>query len=928
MRTTRLSAICLSFLVLPLASCDRGAAPGVAETKASNPALGARWQYPREREIDGQKVIVYAPQIRTWDEFKHFTAQVAVEFLAEDSGARYGVVDLSGDTTVDRETRIVSVPEPKVDRVMFSGGRGSDEHESRIRTAVESEPLEIPLDVFLYYLADGVLESPPPSGFNDAAPPIYVVESPAYLLFVNGEPFATAVGDTGLEVIGNANFPVFRDTNTGNYYLLSGDQRYMSAKLAGPWGTVAELPAAFRKIPARGEFAAIAAVVATPPKAGAAPAVITTFKPAEIVVLDGKPQGRVIAGTGGLESIVNTDSPLFRLDGTYYLVVAGRWFSTKDLARGPWKFTMPLPDAFALIPEDDDDADVRASVPGTLEARQAVLEAELPETKTVKAGAAPTITVAYAGGEPKFEKIPETQVARAVNTGNDIIQYGEKYYLCYEGMWYVADKPTGPWAATADVPAAVYKIPPSSPAYPVTQVVVISNDDGDVESSYNGAYAAGMFIGFGVAYYGTGYYYPPYYYGGGYYPYYGGSYGHGSWYNPNTGGYGSRSVHYGPYGGYSYNQGYNPKTGRHSYVETGWDGDEWASSGGTYNPRTGISTDTDRHYGEDSNKMKMERTVQGPGGNEMDVKKTTDFDTGTRTTERTTDRGGSSEVTRQREAGGGYTTEGKIETAGGKSATIEGEQRRGQGSTTITGEGGASASTSRERTEGGGVRREGEFTGQDGQSVSTDTFRQGDRSVTRAEGSGGGSAISVGNDGNRTTIAETAGGDVYAGRDGNVYRKTDDGWQQHQDGGWSNVDVPDRPGDGEGAGLGNRDGAGAAGDGNFSRDQLSAAQRDSAGGDRNFSRDQLGAAASGRAAGDSPRYGGSGSLESRGTVDRAGQRDSNLGSRGNQGRPANSNYSQLNRDAAARRGGYQNHQRRTAQPRQMNRGGGMRPRRR
>ena len=109
-------------------------------------------------------------------------------------------------------------------------------------------------------------------------------------------------------------------------------------------------------------------------------------------------------------------------------------------------------------------------------------------------------------------------------------------------MWYVADKPTGPWAATADVPAAVYQIPPSSPAYPVTQVIVNTDDDGDVESSYDGAYAAGMFIGFGVAYYGTGYYYPPYYYGGYYYPYYGGSYGHGSWYNPNTGGFGSRSV--------------------------------------------------------------------------------------------------------------------------------------------------------------------------------------------------------------------------------------------------------------------------------------------------------------------------------------------------------------------------------------------------
>jgi len=896
MRTSRLTIVCLALFVSSLGGCERGSAPDVSAAKASNPAFGERWQYPREREVDGRKVIVYAPQIRSWDEFRHFTAQVAVEFLAEDADARYGVIDLSGDTVVDREKRIVSVPKPKVDRVTFSSGQGSPEHEGRIRTAVEAEPLEIPLDVFLYYLADGVLESPPPAGFNDAAPPIHVVESPAFLLFINGEPFSTAVGDSGLEVVGNANFPVFRDTKSGAYYLLSGDHRYTAEKLAGPWRVVAELPPAFGKIPAGGEFASIAAIVATAPKAGAAPGVITTFKPAEIVVLDGKPEGREIAGTDGLESIVNTESPLFRLDGTYYLLVAGRWFSTQDLQRGPWKFTMPLPDAFARIPEDDADADVRASVPGTLEARRAVLEAQLPATKTVKAGAPPDVTVAYAGGEPKFEQIADTGVSRAVNTGNDIIQYGEKYYLCYEGMWYVADKPTGPWAATSEVPAAVYKIPPSSPAYPVTQVIVVESDDGNVQSSYNGAYAAGMFIGFGVAYYGTGYYYPPYYYGGYYYPYYG-SYGHGAWYNPNTGGYGSRSVYYGPYGGYSYNQGYNPKTGRASYVETAWDGDEWASSGGTYNPRTGISTETDRYYSEDSNKMKMERTVEGPGGREMDVKKTTDFDTGTRTTERQGSGGGSSEVTRQRQAGGGYTTDGTIETAGGKSATIEGEHGRGGGSSTITGE--------------------------SGKSLSTETVRQGDRSVTRAEGSGGGSAVSVGNDGSRTTIAESAGGDIYAGHDGSVYRKTDEGWQKHDDGGWNDVDVPDRPGDGsgigggDGSGIGGGDGAGFGGG-----DGTGLGGGEGTGADGNFSRDQLGAATNDRAAGDTPRYGGSGSLESR---------DTSSASRGTGTRPTNSNYSydQLSRDAKARSGGYQNHQRRTtAQPRQMNRGGGMRPRRR
>jgi hypothetical protein len=916
MRSTRLTALCLALFVLPLAGCDRDAPENVnANAKATNPSLGARWQYPREREVNGRKVIVYAPQIRSWDEFKHFTAQVAVEFPGANEHARYAVIELSGDTVLDRATRIVRVPKPKVDRVTFSGGRGTEEHEKRVRAAVEAEPLEMPLDVFLYYLADGVLESPPPAGFNQDPPPIHVVESPAFLLFVDGETVKTAIGDTGLELISNANFPLFRDTKSGTYYLLSGDHRYSAAKLDGPWSVTAELPPAFGRIPAEGEFATLAKVAAATPKPGAAPRVITTFRPAEIVVIDGKPRGREIAGTGGLESIVNTASPLFRLDGTYYLLVAGRWFSTKDLQRGPWKFTMPLPDAFARIPDDDDAAEVRASVPGTLEARRAVLEAQLPQSKTVKAGAAPDVIVAYAGGTPKFEPIPQTQVARAVNTGNDIIQYANKYYLCYEGMWYVADKPTGPWAATADVPAAVYQIPPSSPAYPVTQVIVVTNEDGDVESEYDGAYAAGMFFAFGVAYYGTGWYYPPYYYGGYYYPHYGGSYGHGSWYNPNTGGFGSRSVYYGPYGGYTYNQGYNPKTGRSSYLETAWDGDEWASSGGTYNPRTGISTETDRYYNEDSNRMNTDRTVEGPGGRKMDVRKTTDFDTGTRTTERTTNAGGKSDVTRQRQAGGGFTTEGTVKSGDGRTATISGEQQRGQGSTTIQGSEGGSAQIDRERNSGGSVSRDGSFS-KDGQTIDTETRRDGRQSITKAEGSGGGQAVSVkSGPGDRTTIAQGGSGDIYAGHDGNVYRKTEDGWQEHGNDGWSDVDVPERPGDGTG-GIGEGERAAGSGEGNFSREQFEASSRDVA-------RDRAGEQMGGE-----QRYGGSGSLESRGAGgDRAG-----AGSAGTGSRPQQSNYSyeQLNRDAAARSGGYQSYERRTSSSsRSMNRGGGgARPRRR
>lgn len=836
----RISGIFLA--VLLLCGCDRASDTPVEPTTAQAPDFGERWRYPRE--VDGRRVIVHAPQIRGWDDFEHFTAQVAVEFLEKDAAARYGVIDLSGDTVVDLEERLVKVAMPKVDRVTFTDVASSPGQETRIRAAVEREPLEIPLDIFLFHLADGVIETPPPEGFNTEPPPIHVVETPAFLLFINGEPVAAPIGESGIETIVNANFPTFLDKASGRYYLLSGKHRYSAAKPAGPWMTVKELPAGFAKIPANGGLVSIAAVVATPPAEETAPRVITTFKPAEIVVLDGRPRTEEIPGTGGLASITNTESPLFRLGEKYYLLVSGRWFSTANLLTGPWKFTQPLPEAFAMIPPDHASADVRASVAGTLEARRAVVEAMLPVRKQVQAGAAPNVEVDYAG-EPKFEPIPETEVARAVNTNLDIIEHDGKFYLLHEGIWYAAAGATGPWAATGDIPAAMYEIPPSSPSYPVTQVTAEQVASGTIVYQYPPSYSSGVFVSYGVAYYGTGWYYPPYAYGGYYYPYYG-SYGHGSWYNPNTGGYGSRSVYYGPYGGYSYSQGYNPTTGRYGAVETAWDGDEWASSGGTYNPRTGIRTQTDRYYSEDSNKMKMERTVEGPGGGQMDVTRKTDFDTGTSTTTRETSGGAKSEMTRQRNADGSVSKSGTVETAGGKSASIEGERSGGQSSSTIT--------------------------GSDGKSVSSETRRQGDQSVTTAEGSDGGRAVSASGDSGRTTIAESGSGDLYAGHNGDVYKKTDDGWQKHGEEGWQDVQTPERPNEGGGSGS-------------FSRDQLDASSREAA-------RTQ---AAQGSASAE-PRYGGSGSLGG-----------------GAQAQPSHQNYDQLNRDAAARRGGNQSYQGRQAQ---------------
>ncbi|HYJ48078.1 MAG TPA: hypothetical protein VEV81_15815, partial [Pyrinomonadaceae bacterium] len=195
---------------------------------------------------------------------------------------------------------------------------------------------------------------------------------------------------------------------------------------------------------------------------------------------------------------------------------------------------------------------------------------------------------------PQYAAIEGTQLQRAVNTDKDIIKVGDMYYMCFEGIWFMASSPKGPWTIATSVPGEIYEIPASSQAHNVTYVTVEQDDDADDDWVTFAAYAGytGMMIGWGVPIWGTGWYYPPYYGYGGYYPIYyppWRTYGYGSWYNPYTGRYGTAGRIYGPYGGVGFGARYNPSTGTYArgafaYGPFGARGaaEAWNSRTGTY----------------------------------------------------------------------------------------------------------------------------------------------------------------------------------------------------------------------------------------------------------------------------------------------------------------------------------------------------------
>jgi len=425
-------------------------------------------------------------------------------------------------------------------------------------------------------------------------------------LSVNGDPVLSVVPNTNLQFVVNTQWPLFLDESASTYYLAVGQQWLTASKLDGQWSPTKKLPPAMSKVPQEKQWSALKKLIPPPasPKS-VTPDVFYSVKPAEIILFDGQPVYAQIPNTQ-LEYATNTSSVVFVYKPTqqFYYLTAGRWFSAADL-QGPWTYATPnLPADFAKIPSSSPASAILATVPGTEEAKDAVLLAQVPTTMTVKpTEAAAKVKVAYAG-DPKFEPIKGTSMQYATNTTDKVIELDGTYYLCLQGVWFMAPMPTGPWSTCMSVPNEIYTIPSSSPVYNVTYVTQTANPDGTVTSNYTAGYLGSFILGAATGAIladGSGYWWPPYCNAGYYYPYpatycgayYGYGYHYGTpYYDYNTGAYGWHGSAYGPYGSAHWGAGYNPYTGTYARGGTVSTPYGTRSAAQAYNPYTGTYAQT------------------------------------------------------------------------------------------------------------------------------------------------------------------------------------------------------------------------------------------------------------------------------------------------------------------------------------------------
>ena len=474
--------------------------------------------WPRSFTNNGTAFTVYQPQAISWSN-GILTFRAAASVLAQGAAEpTFGTVTLCGMTAVDSEQQTVALSNiATVQSIFPSASDQAGNYGSQIVTKASRWGANISLQALNASLAVTTAEGSTTNSVQvqNAPPTIYVSQSPALLVLVDGDPALRPVSGSSLLRVINTQALMALDQSSGTYYLRVNGGWAQAQKITGPWSPAPNPPDSLAPLLQQAASSGKVQLYDPPSTTGgspAAPAIFVSTTPAELITTQGPPAFEPVSGTQLLHA-TNTGSSLFMnlANQTYYVVVSGRWFSSPSLSGASgWQFVPAnqLPGDFANIPENAPAGVVLASVAGTSQAAEAAIASAIPQTATISRS---TSTNVVYDGNPEFEKISGTDLSYAKNTATPVIQVAQnKYYAVVDGVWFKAASPSGPWSVATKIPPAIYTIPPSCPIYYATNVFVYNSTPEVVNVGYTPGYFGTCLSPEGVVVFGTGYYYPPY----------------------------------------------------------------------------------------------------------------------------------------------------------------------------------------------------------------------------------------------------------------------------------------------------------------------------------------------------------------------------------------------------------------------------------
>ncbi|WP_242489299.1 autotransporter [Pseudomonas sp. TH08] len=507
--------VMLMLCFLTVGNAWAATAPKAADAAPSEPT------WPQVITSGKAKLTVYQPQLDSWDGYT-LNARAAVEATGADGKSTFGIVQFSAHTLVDKATRWVALDQYQIVKADFPADASQSETwlaalqkdaQSRKKT-ISLDQLEAAVGVLsAEQKADGApLENTPPTIIHS--------DVPALLVYIDGEATYRPVEGTDLQRVINTRPLLLKDAQ-GKHYLHVFDGWMVADQLNGDYARLPSPPANLEQakqiaiksrqvdlLTGQSDPKDKVPSLAKPPQ----PKIFVATTPTELIVTDGAVQWLPIQGTS-LLYVSNTTGHIFKEigDQNSYVLISGRWFRASDM-NGPWTFTPAdkLPADFANIPDDSPKENVKASVAGTPQAREAAIAATIPQTSAIKKSAV-KMTAPEFDGEPQLKAINSTPLQYVVNSATPIIRVdNDSWYAVENGIWFTASTVNGPWSVASSVPAVIYSIPPSSPMHYLTYVKVYESSGDTVVVGYTPGYqGSNLDPATGVVVYGTGYPYSP-----------------------------------------------------------------------------------------------------------------------------------------------------------------------------------------------------------------------------------------------------------------------------------------------------------------------------------------------------------------------------------------------------------------------------------
>ena len=493
-----------------------------APLRAPAQALAGGDPWPRQVAAPslGETILVYQPQLDTW-KGNQLEAYAAIGVRNTSTKATdYGVIWFTARTEVDKVNRLVTLNDFQLTKHNFPSLPDNGDAYAQLLTNHAPWTQTIPLDELQASLATtsaaGDQKTYP---VKNEPPTIIYSTTPAVLALIDGDAKLGAAVNNLQRVI-NTRSLIYFDTANNMYYLALMDAWVESLSLTGPWSQAQDYPKAQLDQLAGAALSKNQGEILGDPteslalayENGNPPTVYVMTTPSELLLSNGPAQFSLILGTG-LLYVENSGNDIFTdvANSQYYVLIAGRWFTGPSLQNGPWTYlpATNLPAGFAQIPTYSPKAGVLVSVPGTPQAKEAVIANSIPQTATITV-ATTHLTVSYYGA-PDFEPIAGTTLLYGVNTAIPVVYVpGNNYYAVQSGVWFQSADPTGPWVVSTVVPPIIYTIPTSSLLHYVTYVQVYGSAPGLVYVGYTPGYYGTVVTTEGVVVYGTGYAYPAY----------------------------------------------------------------------------------------------------------------------------------------------------------------------------------------------------------------------------------------------------------------------------------------------------------------------------------------------------------------------------------------------------------------------------------